>query len=55
MNVGEKTTTISIYNVSGNLVLSQQVDSKSYINTKYLEQGIYLIKVDGKAAKLVKN
>ncbi|MEA4983088.1 MAG: T9SS type A sorting domain-containing protein [Paludibacter sp.] len=55
VNVGDKTTTISIFNLSGNLVLTQQINSKSYINTKHLEQGVYLIKIDEMVGRLVKN
>jgi len=54
IQAGEKATTVSIYNLSGSLVLSQQIIGKSYINISSLQQGIYVVKVDGLVGKLVK-
>jgi len=54
INVGEKVTTISIYSLSGSLVLTQQITGKSYINIGSLQQGVYVVKADGLVGKLVK-
>jgi len=54
INTGEKITTVSIYNLSGSLVLSQQITGKSYINISSLQQGVYVVKADGIVGKLVK-
>jgi hypothetical protein len=51
---GEIVTTVSIYDLSGRLVLSQQPNEKNYINISSLKQGIYLVKSNGHTSKLVK-
>jgi hypothetical protein len=54
VNVGEKTTLISISDLNGCLILAQQVTGKSYININLLQKGVYVVKVNGLVAKLVK-
>jgi len=54
IQVGVKTTTVSIYSLRGSLVLSQQITGKSYINISSLQQGVYMVKADGLVGKLVK-
>jgi len=54
IQAGEKASTISIYDLSGSLVLSQQIIGKSYINISSLQQGVYVVKADGLVGKLVK-
>ena len=54
IQVEEKATTVLMYNLSGSLVLSQQIIGKSYINISSLQQGVYVVKADGLVGKLVK-
>jgi len=54
INVGEKKTLISIFDLNGSLVFTQQVIGKSYINITQLQKGVYVVKTNGLVAKLVK-
>ena len=54
INAGEKASTVTIYDLNGSLVLSQQIIGKSYINISSLQQGIYMVKANGLVGKLVK-
>jgi hypothetical protein len=50
IQVGKKTTVVSIYNTNGTLVLSQQATNTEYIRISNLSKGIYTIRtnIDGK-------
>lgn len=54
INVGEKTTLISISDLNGSLVLTQQATGKSYVSINLLQKGVYVVKTNGLVAKLVK-
>ena len=54
INPGEKAGTISIYDITGNLVISQRVYKKTYINISSLQKGIYYVKANGITEKLLK-
>ena len=54
LDAGAQTIPVSIYDLSGALVLSQQITGKSYINISSLQQGVYVVKADGMVGKLVK-
>ncbi|HJV77398.1 MAG TPA: fibronectin type III domain-containing protein [Paludibacter sp.] len=54
INVGEKTTLISISDLNGSLVLTQQATGKSYVSISLLQKGVYVVKTNGLVAKLVK-
>ena len=45
---------INIYNLSGVLELTQQIDGKSEIDISGLNQGVYVLKVNDKVIKLIK-
>ena len=42
---GEKTTTVTICDLKGSLLLSKQVSGNSFIDVRFLPQGVYLVKV----------
>jgi len=54
INVGEKISTIEIYNLSGELVLTEQVTGKTYINISKLQSGAYVVKANKLISKLIK-
>ncbi|MDD3321555.1 MAG: choice-of-anchor D domain-containing protein [Paludibacter sp.] len=54
IDLRENTTTVSIYDLSGALVLTQQAMGKTEINISSLQQGVYIVKVNGLVAKLLK-
>jgi len=54
INTGEKITRVSIYDLSGALVLSQQAAEKSVIDISSLQAGVYMVKVNGLVEKLIK-
>ena len=54
VDAGEKVSRIKIYHLNGNLLLSQEVTGKSVINISSLPKGIYVVKMNGLAGKLVK-
>ena len=54
IRVGEQKSLLSIYDLSGNLVLSEQITGKSYIDITSLPVGIYLVKANGMVGKLIK-
>jgi len=54
IDIYEKTSLVSIYDVSGSLLLEQQVAGKTYIDITSLQKGVYVVKVNGKVRKLVK-
>jgi len=54
INTGEKITTVSIYNLSGILVLAQQAIGNTFINISSLHPGVYVVKANRLAVKLVK-
>ena len=54
VDAGEKVSWIKIYHLNGNLLLSQEVTGKSVINISSLPKGIYVVKMNGLAGKLVK-
>lgn len=45
LNTFEKNVQISIYNLSGSLLLTKQISDNEYINVSTLSQGIYMVKV----------
>lgn len=51
---GEQTATVAIYDLSGALMLTQQAKGETYINMNSLQQGVYMVKVNGLVAKLMK-
>ena len=51
---GTKPTLVSIYNLSGSLILSQETTGMSYIDIHSLQRGMYIVKTAGLVAKLVK-
>ena len=53
--VGDETSTLSIFNLSGSVLLTQQITGKTYINVSTLHPGIYIVKANGLTGKLVKN
>jgi phosphodiesterase/alkaline phosphatase D-like protein len=54
IQAGENTTRVYITDLSGGLVLTQQVTEKSYINISKLPKGVYIVKANGLVGKLVK-
>lgn len=50
----DKTATVSVYNLSGMLMLAKQVSGKSYINIATLKQGAYIVKVADQSGTVVK-
>lgn len=54
INAGEKATTISIYDLSGNLILSKPVQGHDYVNVSDLSKGIYIVKLNLETYKLIK-
>jgi len=42
---GEKTTTVSVYNLNGSMTLSKVIIGKSYINVSNLVGGLYIVKI----------
>ncbi len=55
INAGEKFTAISVYDLSGNLILSKPVQGNCYISVSNLTKGIYIVKVDEFVGKLIKD
>ncbi len=55
INMSEKKSLISIYDLSGNLILSKSVQGNDYINVSYLNKGIYIVKLNLETYKLIKN
>ena len=51
---GEQTATVSIYDLSGALMLTQQAKGETYINMSSLQKGVYMVKANGLVAKLLK-
>ena len=45
INTGEKINTVSIYNLNGEIILSNQAIKDNFIDIKSLESGIYFVKV----------
>jgi hypothetical protein len=54
INAGDEPVALSICDLSGSLLLAQQVAGKSYINVSSLPKGVYMVKVNGLVGKLVK-
>lgn len=54
VNVGEKVCNVSICDLNGSLLLSQQAIGTTYMNIQSLRQGVYLVKANGWVKKLVK-
>ncbi len=54
INVGEQKSTLSIYDNNGRLVLSKQIEGKSYVDISSLSSGIYMVKANGLVGKLIK-
>jgi hypothetical protein len=54
IDAGVQTTPVSIYDLSGRLVLTQQATGKSYIDIISLQKGVYVVKANGLIGKLVK-
>lgn len=54
INVGEQSSILSIYDLSGSLILTKQISGKSYIDVTALPSGIYTVKANGRVGKLIK-
>jgi sugar lactone lactonase YvrE len=54
INADEKACMLYMYDLTGKLVLSQQLSNSNYVNVESLKAGIYVVKVDGKEYKLMK-
>jgi len=54
INVSDDTTTLSIFDLEGRLVLTQKITGKTYIDVSALQPGIYIVKANGLTEKLVK-
>jgi hypothetical protein len=54
INAGYESVALSVCDLSGSLLLTQQVAGKSYINVSSLPKGVYMVKVNGQVGKLVK-
>jgi hypothetical protein len=54
LDAGAQTITVSVFDLSGALVLTQQATGKSYIDITSLKKGVYIVKANGLVAKLVK-
>ena len=54
IDAGEKTQMVLIYNLSGSLVLTQQISGETFININALKQGMYIVKANGSVGKLIK-
>jgi hypothetical protein len=54
INVEGSTGVVYLYNLAGNMVLTQDLSQDNSINVSGLTHGIYLLKVDGKIIKVVK-
>jgi hypothetical protein len=54
INTGEQKSMISIYDLSGSLVLSKQIEGKSYVDITSLSSGIYMVKTNELVEKLIK-
>jgi len=54
INVGDQATVVSIYDLTGALVLSQDVVGAGSINIRFLPKGTYQVKANGLVNKLIK-
>ena len=54
INAGDQPAVVSVYDQSGNLLLTQQVVGKTYISISSLRPGVYVVKANGHSVKLVK-
>ncbi len=55
IHLPEGENNVSIYSVSGNLVLNVQIDSAGEkIDVAHLQRGMYILKVNGQTAKFIK-
>lgn len=45
---------LTIYNLTGNLVHTQTLSGKTYVDISALQAGVYTVKIKGKTAKLIK-
>ena len=48
-------STLKIYDLNGKLILLKQIKSKTYIDLSFLKAGVYIVKINGKNYKLLKN
>jgi hypothetical protein len=54
INAGNQKSILSIYDLSGSLVMSNQITGASYIDISSFPLGVYMVKVNGLVAKLIK-
>ncbi len=54
INAGDQPAVLSVYDQSGNLLLTQQVVGKTYISISSLRPGVYVVKANGQSVKLLK-
>jgi len=54
INSSEKNSVISIYDLSGNLILSRLVQNNDYVSVKDLNKGIYVVRLNLETYKLIK-
>jgi hypothetical protein len=55
VNAGDKATTLYIYDLSGKLIFTRQVIGLSRVNVGNMDNGVYVVKVNGMNIKLIKN
>jgi len=54
LEAGAQTIPVTVFDLSGALVLTQQATGKSYIDITSLKNGVYVVKANGLVTKLVK-
>jgi len=55
IDAGVQSTTVSVYDLKGRLLISQQATPKTHINITSLPNGVYMVKANGLIGKLIKN
>ncbi len=54
INSEAETSMVAVYDISGCLLISQQVDKNSYVDISSLPKGVYLVKANALITKLIK-
>ncbi len=54
LNIGDQKSLLSIYDLSGSLMLNIPISGKSYIDITNLPCGVYIVKANGMVKKLIK-
>ncbi|HRZ98934.1 MAG TPA: T9SS type A sorting domain-containing protein, partial [Paludibacter sp.] len=55
IDAGVQSTTVSVYDLKGRLLISQQATPKTHINITSFPNGVYMVKANGLIGKLIKN